>query len=68
LPETVVAVNGGERADALILKIHYVVENYKFRTYGDYSDWPGPNSNTFVQAAFDSVPELTAALPPTAIG
>jgi hypothetical protein len=67
MPETVVAVNG-ERADALIPKIRYVVENYKFRTYGDNSAWPGPNSNTFVQAALDSVPELTAVLPPTAIG
>jgi hypothetical protein len=67
MPETVVAVIG-ERADALIPKTRYVVENYKFRTYGDYSAWPGPNSNTFVQAALDSVPELTAVLPPTAIG
>jgi hypothetical protein len=67
MPETVVAVIG-ECADALIPKIRYVVENYKFRTYGDYSAWPGPNSNTFVQAALDSVPELTAVLPPTAIG
>jgi uncharacterized protein DUF3750 len=67
MPETVVAVDG-ERAEALIPRIRYVVENYKFRTYGDYSAWPGPNSNTFVQAALDAVPELRAALPPTAIG
>lgn len=67
MPETVVAVDG-ERAEALIPKIRDVVENYKFRAYGDYSAWPGPNSNTFVQAALDSVPELGAVLPPTAIG
>src|SRR5579863_504957 len=66
-PETVVAVDG-EPAEALIPKIRDVVENYKFRAYGDYSAWPGPNSNTFVQAALDSVPELRAVLPPTAIG
>jgi len=66
-PETVVAVDG-PRADALIPKIRHVIENYKFRTYGDYSAWPGPNSNTFVQAALDAVPELRAVLPPTAIG
>src|ERR1700742_4395710 len=66
-PETVVAVNG-ERAEGLIPKIRYVIENYKFRAYGDYSAWPGPNSNTFVQAALDAVPELCAVLPPTAIG
>ena len=66
-PETVVAVDG-ERAEVLIPKIRDVIENYKFRAYGDYSAWPGPNSNTFVQAALDSVPELGAVLPPTAIG
>jgi hypothetical protein len=67
IPETVVAVDG-RRAEALIPKIRDVIENYRFRAYGDYSAWPGPNSNTFVQAALDSVPELRAVLPPTAIG
>jgi hypothetical protein len=67
VPQTVVAVDG-EQADALIPKIRHVIETYEFRAYGDYSAWPGPNSNTFVQAALDSVPELRAALPPTAIG
>jgi hypothetical protein len=67
LPETVVSVDGGE-AEKLIPKIRAVIENYKFRAYGDYNPWPGPNSNTFVQAALDAVPELKAVLPPTAIG
>lgn len=67
VPDTVVAVDG-ERAEALIPKIRHVIENYRFRSSGDYSAWPGPNSNTFVQAALDSVPELRAVLPPTAIG
>lgn len=67
LPETVVAVDGAQ-AEALIPRIRNVIENYRFRAYGDYSPWPGPNSNTFVQAALDSVPELRAVLPPTAIG
>ena len=67
MPETVVAIEGA-RAEALIPKIRYVIENYRFRSYGDYSAWPGPNSNTFVQAVLDSVPELRAVLPPTAIG
>ena len=66
-PEIVVAVDG-QRAEPLIPKIRYVIENYRFRAYGNYSAWPGPNSNTFVQAALDSVPELRAVLPPTAIG
>jgi len=67
IPETIAQVDG-TRADALIPKIRDVIENYRFQTYGDYSAWPGPNSNTFVQAVLDSVPELNAVLPPTAIG
>ena len=66
-PETIAAVDGPE-ASRLIPKIRHVVENYKFRSYGDYSAWPGPNSNTFVQAVLDAVPELKTVLPPTAIG
>jgi hypothetical protein len=45
-----------------------VIENYRFRAYGDYSPWPGPNSNTFVQAVLNAVPQLKMVLPPTAIG
>jgi hypothetical protein len=67
VPETVVSVDG-EEAEKLIPKIRSVIENYKFRAYGDYSPWPGPNSNTFVQAVLDAMPELKAVLPPTAIG
>jgi hypothetical protein len=55
-------------AARLIPKIRNVIEHYRFRTYGDYSAWPGPNSNTFVRAVLDAVPELKAVLPPTAIG
>src|SRR5467141_1388411 len=66
-PETVVAVDG-EEASRLIPKVRHVIEKYKFRAYGDYSAWPGPNSNTFVQAVLAAVPELKAVLPPTAIG
>jgi len=67
IPQTVVSVDG-EQAEKLIPKIRAVVENYKFRSYGDYSPWPGPNSNTFVQAVLNALPELKAVLPPTAIG
>jgi len=66
-PETIVAVDG-EEASRLIPKVRHVIENYKFRAYGDYSAWPGPNSNTFGQAVLAAVPELKAVLPPTAIG
>ncbi len=67
LPETILSVDGDE-AERLIPKIRFVIETYKFRAYGDYHPWPGPNSNTFVQAALDAIPELNAVLPPTAIG
>jgi len=67
LPEAVVSVDG-ERAARLIPKMRAVIERYRFSAYGDYSPWPGPNSNTFVQAALDAVPELKAVLPPTAVG
>lgn len=67
IPETVVSVDG-ETAELLIPKIRSVIENYKFSADGDYRPWPGPNSNTFVQAALDAVPGLKAVLPPTAIG
>jgi hypothetical protein len=67
VPEALVAVDG-EEASRLIPKIRHVIDTYKFRAYGDYSPWPGPNSNTFVQAVLDAVPELKAVLPPTAIG
>jgi hypothetical protein len=67
VPDTIAAVDG-EEASRLIPKIRHVVENYRFRAYGDYNAWPGPNSNTFVQAVLDAVPELKTVLPPTAIG
>jgi hypothetical protein len=67
IPEAVVSVNG-DAAEPLIPKIRSMIENYRFRAYGDYRPWPGPNSNTFTQAVLDAVPELRAVLPPTAIG
>jgi hypothetical protein len=66
-PSTVVSVDG-DKAEPLIPKIRAAVESYQFRSYGDYRPWPGPNSNTFVQAILDAIPELHAVLPPTAIG
>jgi hypothetical protein len=67
IPQTVVKADG-DIAERLIPKIRAVIEKYRFNAYGDYRPWPGPNSNTFVQAVLDAVPELKAVLPPTAIG
>jgi hypothetical protein len=67
VPETIAAADG-EAASGMIPKIRAAVEGYEWRSYGDYRAWPGPNSNTFVAAVLAAVPELQAALPPTAIG
>lgn len=67
VPEEIFAADG-ERATLLIPKIRSAVETYKYRKLGDYRAWPGPNSNTFVAAIIDAVPEMKVVLPPTAIG
>jgi hypothetical protein len=66
-PELVLAVEG-KAAERLIPRIRAAVASYRYRGYGDYRAWPGPNSNTFVAHVMQEVPELAAALPPTAIG
>jgi hypothetical protein len=66
-PATIAAADG-VAASRMIPKIRAAVEGYEWRSYGDYRAWPGPNSNTFIAAVLAAVPELQAALPPTAIG
>ncbi len=58
----------GDAATALIPRMQAAITAYAFRKQGDYRAWPGPNSNTFVTAVMDAVPEMRASLPPTAIG
>ena len=67
MPETVAAIDG-DAAGALVPKIRHVVETTRFKSFRRLSAWPWTNSNTFVQAALDAVPEMRAVLPPTAIG
>lgn len=66
-PELVAELKG-PAAEALIPRIRGAVKSYAYSTYGSYSAWPGPNSNSFVQHVLAEVPELGLALPPTAIG
>ena len=66
-PELVLALDGAD-AEAVLPRIRAAVRDYPYRAFGDYRVWPGPNSNTFVAHVLESVPELGAALPPTAIG
>jgi hypothetical protein len=66
-PQLVFAADG-DAAAALIPRMQEAVDAYRWRDRGDYRVWPGPNSNTFVAAVLDAVPEAQAVLPPTAIG
>ena len=61
-------VADGEAAATLIPRMHAAIDAYAWRQRGDYRVSPGPNSNTFVAAALDAIPEAHAVLPPTAIG
>ena len=66
-------VRGEQRTALLILisgrfHMEFPDRTVVLTTPGDYVVWPGPNSNTFVAHVMRSVPELSAALPPTALG
>jgi hypothetical protein len=56
----------GEAAEKLIPRIDAAARSYPYS--GEYTAWPGPNSNTFVAWITRAVPELGVDLPPTAIG
>jgi hypothetical protein len=65
VPEILAEARGPE-VDGMIDRIEAAVASYP---YADaYTIWPGPNSNTFTAHVARAVPELTADLPPTAIG
>lgn len=67
-PPTVVFAADGAEAAAMIPRIRAVIASYRYAEPGDYTVWPGPNSNTFVAAVMAAVPEMRASLPSTAIG
>lgn len=58
----------GERAEQLIPQIEAAIASYKWQNHGDYTIWPGPNSNTFVAAIIRAVPGFDARTPATAVG
>ena len=58
----------GEKAERLIPGIERAVRDYRWRKRGDYSIFPGPNSNTFVASVVRAVPGFDAVVPPTALG
>lgn len=66
-PEIVFEATGTE-AERLIPKLRAAIASYPFGDAGDYTVWPGPNSNSFIAHVIGQVPELAVTLPPTAIG
>lgn len=66
-PDLVFAADGAE-ASRMIPRIEAAIAAYPWQRRGDYRVWPGPNSNTFVAALLEAVPEAGAVLPPNAIG
>jgi hypothetical protein len=67
MPQIVFAADN-DAASVLVPKIRAAIAAYAWRNPGDYRAWPGPNSNTFIAAILDAVPEIPAVLPPTAFG
>src|SRR5256885_15509265 len=64
-PELVAEKRGAD-VEELIARIHKAPRSYPLA--GEYTMWPGPNSNTFTAWVLRAVPELEADLRPTAIG
>ncbi|MDD9910798.1 MAG: DUF3750 domain-containing protein [Ahrensia sp.] len=58
----------GDAARRLIPQIEQAVASYRWRNPGDYTIWPGPNSNTFVASVIRAVPDFRAETPSTAVG
>jgi len=65
MPELLVDLRGAG-VDDVIARIDKAARGYPHN--GDYTIWPGPNSNSFVAHVGREVPELRLDLPPTAIG
>jgi hypothetical protein len=61
-----VAEKRGPGVEDFIARIDRAAHAYPWA--GEYTTWPGPNSNTFTAWVLRAVPELEADLPPTAIG
>jgi len=66
-PQIIFEVSGDDAA-TLIPQIEKAIINYRWQHRGDYTLWPGPNSNTFVAGIIRAVPGFDAQMPVTAIG
>ena len=67
VPEIETVIEGAQ-AEKLIPQIEAAIAAYKWQNRGDYTIWPGPNSNTFVASIIRDVPGFDARTPATAVG
>lgn len=67
VPQIVHTVRG-KAAERAIPKLEAAIKSYRWSDRGDYTIWPGPNSNTFVASVLAAVPEIGGRVPPTAVG
>jgi hypothetical protein len=58
----------GADAQKLIPAIEAAIASYPYALRGDYTVWPGPNSNSFVSWLVRTVPGLETELPAMAVG
>lgn len=64
----IVAEIAGPDAAALIPRIEASIASYPHANRGDYTVWPGPNSNSFVAWVVRNTEGFDVALPPAAVG
>lgn len=66
-PKIIAAISGAKAAP-LVEKAELAIANYPFKRRGDYTIWPGPNSNSFVAHVLKTIPEMSITLPSNAVG
>lgn len=66
-PKIVASISGPD-AEVLVSKAEAAIAGYPYNNRGDYTIWPGPNSNSFIAHVLRAIPELGARMPPNAVG
>lgn len=64
----IIKVIRGDKAKPLIPKIQKAIADYPYRHRGNYTLWPGPNSNSFTAHVLNAVPEIGIVPPANAVG
>lgn len=66
-PEIIASVQGPQAA-RLVARAEAAIAAYPYQGRGDYTIWPGPNSNSFVAHVMRAIPEMDARMPSNAVG